>query len=80
MWLCTGRSEALDPLELESEAVVSHPAWVLGIKLLPSARVVSTLTAKPSLHHHHHHLLPLDHETITITPSTSIIATITSPL
>lgn len=64
--MCTGRSEALDPLELESEAVVSHPTWVLGIKLLSSARVVSTLTAKPSLHHHHRHLLPLNYQTITI--------------
>lgn len=80
MWVCTGRSEALDPLELESEAVVSHPTWMLGIKLSSSARVVSTLTAKPSLHHHHRHLLPLDYQTITLTPSTTTIATITSPL
>lgn len=36
-------SEKSDPLELELEAVASHPVWVLGIKLGFSARTACAL-------------------------------------
>lgn len=45
----TWRSELLVPLELESEAVLSCPMWVLGIKLEASARAASVLMEEPSI-------------------------------
>lgn len=39
----TWRSEVLVPLELELEAIVSCPMWLLGIKLESSGRTVHSL-------------------------------------
>lgn len=30
---CSQRSEVMDPLELELQAVVNHQTWILGTKL-----------------------------------------------
>lgn len=39
----------LNPLQLEWQAVVSYPVWVLGTELGCSNRVVQALTNRPSL-------------------------------
>ena len=41
--------ERLDPLELELEAAVSHPMWILRIKLGPLPDQYAFLTAELSL-------------------------------
>lgn len=46
--MCTGahggEKRALDPLELESQAVVSHPTWMLKTKLWCSAVAAAAST------------------------------------
>jgi len=37
------QKRALDTLELDLQAVVSHPVWMLGTELGYTARTVSTL-------------------------------------
>lgn len=44
-----GQQRALDPLELESQPIVSSLMWVLGTETGFSVRAVMLLTAKPSL-------------------------------
>jgi hypothetical protein len=39
---CLWRPEVLDALELELQAVVDYPMWVLGIELGSSERALST--------------------------------------
>jgi len=53
MWVCEhacrchgGQKRASDPLELELQAVVNCPIWVLGATLEASARGASTLTGR----------------------------------
>lgn len=46
---CRGRKRALDTLELELRAVVSHTMWVLRLKHGSSARTGHTLKSEPSL-------------------------------
>lgn len=38
-----GEKRVLDPLELDLQATVSYPTWVLGTKLGSSAKATSTL-------------------------------------
>lgn len=40
---CLSRLEALDPLGLEFQAIVSYLSWELGIKLRPSAGTTDVL-------------------------------------
>jgi|UPI0000F4FFFE hypothetical protein len=37
--------EVLDPLELELQAVLSYPLWVLGIKIRSSGRAACVLNS-----------------------------------
>lgn len=41
------QNRILDPVELELEVVVSHPMWVLGIKLRFYGRAISVLHHSP---------------------------------
>lgn len=49
--MCNHRHQkrASDPVELELQAIVSHPLWVLGTKLGP-ARAASTVNHVPPTH------------------------------
>lgn len=42
-----GQKRAVDALELELLVVVSHPTWVLGIELQPSAKAAQTFRPSP---------------------------------
>lgn len=46
---CGGPQKALNPLELELQAVMSHSAWVLGPEHMSSGRAAIPLTTEPSL-------------------------------
>ena len=46
----TWRPEALDPLELELEAVVSHQTCMLGCDLRSSVRACVFITAEPFMY------------------------------
>lgn len=41
--------KVLDPLQLELQAIMGHPVWVLATELEFSARAASTLIDEPSL-------------------------------
>lgn len=42
------QKEVLGTIELESQAIVNCPSWVLGTELRPSASIVMLLSAAPS--------------------------------
>lgn len=46
-----GQKRSLDPLELEFQAVMSFPVWVLGYKHEFSGRLSVPLPTAPSLQH-----------------------------